>query len=122
MQRIEIFRIKKTTDAITGNAEIKKSLTGKQIYWMAKLNARAASISKKTSEKERRLTDAFRVARAETKIESELKALNEQFEKDIVTLHNEEISDFTVEQKIPFANSEQMLQHLGTDETVCAVE
>lgn len=116
MERIEVLRIKKATEAILGSSEIKASLDFKQIYALSKLNRKSSAINDKTKERDTDLRKAFELATSEeTKRNAcalpDEEALKKILETDIKNLYNENV-DFDIEVRIPAEKAEKILQLL----------
>ena len=120
MERINIFRIVKTTEEILNSKEIKATLDFKEIYSLTKLNKKAAAINKRTTEREQDIRNAFAEAGKDINAE-EKKELNKAFRKDLQDLFSEEV-EFAVEVRLDPSRCEAMLRQLSGDGTEIAVD
>jgi len=128
MKRIEIFKIKKATDEILSNVEVKKTFSGKDIYSFTKLNRRASAENKHTSDREMNFRTAFAEATKNIDMtkdkeisEFEKKQLQKTFQSDLEKLFNEDV-EFEIEMKHTVDECDAILKLCSLDTTLTASE
>ncbi len=122
MQRINVFRIVKTIDAIMNSVEIKSNLNFADLYAINKLRKKASEVNEVTTKRETDLRSSAAEAMNAAKSEADKAELNKTFKADFRNLLEEEV-EFKVEMKpLPSDKAEKMLQLLDGDSTDIVIE
>lgn len=108
MNRLEVFRLVTGTNEILGTPEIKKTLTGKEIYALSKLNRKLNTENDRTYTKQKALQSAFSVAVKDLD-EEQKKSLTDKFNDDWKAVYDEQVEN-PVEVLIPFENAEGIMR------------